>query len=168
MRTTLFVLQNVLCGLVLILAGAALLLLPQYPELGTAVGAWIEGQGIALNLGVAILLLAGGLWLLSTSTRLVTTQTITYTKGTLRTSLGKDLLNQTVQQLWQEYFLRSDLSVSVALRRHSLAIFGQVPEKWNKHADLTAFVSNRLLSLTGYWGEIHLYTSEHQAPSEPV
>jgi hypothetical protein len=159
MRKTTLVLQNFLCGVVLVLVGAIILLLPQYPEMGSAIAGWIETQDIALNLGIAIILLSLGLWLLSSSVCLVTTKTITHTKGTLRTSLGKDLLNQTVTQLWHEYFHRSDLTVSVALRKRSLEIFGQVPEGWNKHDELAAFLSNRLLTLTGYWGEISLHSS---------
>lgn len=157
MRKTALVLQNFFCGIVLVVVGALLVLLPQYPEMGNAISKWIESQGIVITLGIAIILLALGLWLLSSSARLVTTETMTHTKGALRTSLGKELLNQTITQLWHEYFHRSDLTVSVALRRRSLEIFGQVPKEWNNHKELETFVSNRLLSLTGYWGEISLH-----------
>ena len=158
-RKTILVLQNFLCGMVLVVAGACLVLLPQYPEMGSAIGRWIESQGVAVTLVIAIILLTLGLWLLSSSTQLITTETMTHTKGSLRTSLGKELLNQTVTQLWQEYFHRSDLTVSVALRRRSLEVFGQVPEEWNNHQELVTFLSNRLLSLTGYWGEISIHSS---------
>ena len=159
MHKTALILQNLLCGAALVLVGASILLLSQYPELASALANWVESLGITLSLCIAIVAFASGLWLLSSTLELMRTKVIVYTKGALRSSLGKELLNQTVQQIWREYFQRTDLSVSVVLKRHSLEIFGQVPESWNNKDDLAKTVSDRLLSTTGYWGEICLYLS---------
>ena len=159
-RKTAFVFHTLLSGGVFVLVGAALLLLFQYPGVGTASIEWLKAQEEPFIIGIAAILIAAGFWLFSSAIRYARTQAITYTKGALKTSLGKDLLRQTVEKLWQEYFQRTDLSISIALKKQSLIIFGQVPVGWDKHNDLTDFLSNRLLSLTGYWGDLSIHASQ--------
>ena len=157
---TAFIFQNLLCGAVFVSVGAAALLFFLYPAAWAACAVWIASFGPYVITGIAVFLIIVGFWLFSSTVRFAKTQTITYAKGTLRTSLGRDLFRQTITKLWQEYFKRSDLSVSVSLRKRSLVIFGQVPEEWNKHEDLAAFLSNRLLTLTGYWGDIFIHSTK--------
>ena len=159
-RKTAFVFHTLLSGVIFLFVGTAFIVLFQYPEYGTTFMEWLKTQEAPFVIGIGSMLIAAGLLLLSSSSQFARTQAITYTKGPLKTSLGKDLFRQTIEKLWQEYFQRPDLSTSISLKKQSLVIFGQVPAGWNKEDDLAAFLSNRLLSLTGYWGDLSIHSSE--------
>lgn len=146
-------------GILLLGIGAALICIHRYPGVISNGVAWLESEGmdIALSVGLALILI--GAWVLSSFLKQLFTHRITFTKGPVAISLESGLLEQTVQHLWFEYFDRSDLRTYVSMHGNHINITGETPEEWDNIDDLCSFLSHKLLSFTGYWGDLCLQTA---------
>lgn len=146
-------------GVVVLALGSLFLFLRANPGFTSNLVAWLETEGAfqATFLGLILCLL--GFWMLSASIKQLFSHQISYSKGELFYSVKSGLFEQIVQQLWSEYFDRPDLRAYVSVHGRHLAITGETPEGWNTIDELSAFLSYRLLSLTGYWGDLSLFTS---------
>jgi hypothetical protein len=146
-------------SLLLIAIGSALLCLPQYQEALTDIVSWLQTEGLHHSLAIGLAVLFAGIWMFTSCLTVLFTHRIAYTKGPIVCSLKSGLLNQTVRQLWLEYFGRSDLRVSVSLHGNHIHITGEAPQEWDNADQLCSFLSKRLLTYTGYWGDLLIHTS---------
>jgi hypothetical protein len=151
-----------LLGLVLAMIGGTLLPLHRYPGTVSNAVAWLETEGMRYSLSIGIAVLFAGLWMLSSALKELFTHRVAFTKGPLVYSIENGLLEQTIQQLWSEYFDRPDLRIHVSLHRRRINISGQTPEGWDHTDELCSFLSHKLLALTGYWGDLCLHTSPEE------
>jgi hypothetical protein len=150
---------RLLLSLLLIIIGSVLLTLPQYQQILSETISWLETEGIRHSLAIGVAALFIGVWMFASSLQQLFTHRITYTKGPLLCSVKNKLLDQTVQQLWLEYFERPDLQANVSLRGGHITITGEAPEGWDNAEELSTFLSQRLLSYTGYWGDLLIHTT---------
>ena len=150
---------RLLFSVFLLMIGSVLISLHQYPGIASNSVAWLETEGMPFSLSIGLLLFFVGLWMLFSTFKQMATHRITYTKGPLVCSLEKGLLEQTVQQLWSEFFDRPDLKAYVSTHGNRLDIAGETPEAWDSVDELGLFLSHKLLHSTGFWGDISLHTS---------
>lgn len=146
-------------GAVLVMIGATLLIIHRYPGIVSNTVAWLETEGMQLSLSIGLIFLFAGLWMLASSLKQLFTHRMAFTKGPLVYSVENGLLEQTVQQLWLEYFHRHDLRTYVSMHGKHINITGETPEGWDNADELCSFLSHKLLTFTGYWGDLSLHTA---------
>jgi len=139
---------------VLLALGFVFLFLPTDPGYSSNIVAWLETEGSHLShiLGVSFLLVGiiGLLYL----TKKGETGSVVIQKGPLVCSIDHSFFEQTVQKLWEEQFPGHTSHTSI--RKQKLQITGSAPEGFDEEEKLSSHISEQLLALTGYWGEISL------------
>ncbi len=153
------VFPQLLLGCVSMLCGSVLFLLHRHPGISSNAVAWLETDGKLASIASGFGLFLVGFWVLSRCCHYMVTHRITLSKGPLTCSMENRFLEETVRKLWEEYFDRPDLQVCVSIHRRRLEIEGQAPEAWDNHDELSKYVSHKLFSITGYWGDICLTTT---------
>lgn len=152
--------------------GAVLIFLRQYPGTVSNIVAWLETEGATISLLMGCVLCFFGIRMLISTFTLLFSHRIAFTKGPLIYSVKAGLFEQIVQQLWSEYFDRPDLRAYVSLHGSTLNITGETPQDFDNIDELTAFLSHKLLSLTGYWGDLSIHTSSEakvvESPSQKL
>ena len=144
------------------IAGAFFLTLYRHPKELFLYADWIEAKGQAFPLMMGLLFFSLGTWLFFSTIKQLVFRQMTYSKSFFVCSVRTGLFEQIVQRLWAEYFFRHDLHVHAALIGNCIHISGEIPEGADTKDQLMAFLSQKLLSLTGYWGEICLHTTPKQ------
>ena len=146
-------------GLIIGTAGAVFLWLYPQPKALLPFVDWLIAEGSPFFLFIGAVCLLFGMWLFVSSLKKLFSHRLTCSAGPIVISIHNGLFEQMVSRLWAEFFHRDDLNVSVSIQGNTIHISGQVPPGAGDEEKLLAFLSQRLLASTGYWGTIFLHTA---------
>jgi hypothetical protein len=157
--------KRILYPCIFSIIGILLMQLPSCPGKVSNLIAWAETDGGPfIQFAGAIVACIGILWLFKALRQIRNTRTMEIYP--LRCSVHQNVFDKLLQRLWKEYF-KTPLQINVLCTKHGLTVTGEVPPDWNDTKGLEQFLSQRIFSITGYWGPIRLKLSTQKKKHSP-
>jgi hypothetical protein len=143
-------------GSMLTVAGLFLFFMPTEPGIVSNLVAWLETDGSYYAQSAGIVLFLWGLAQIFLFLGRCCNRYAIFSKGKLLLSIEQGVFDNALNTIWADYFHRNDLKVMARFQRSRLEIIGESPEDWSSLDDLIEHISQKLVTLTGYMGPIHI------------